>query len=104
MNSSIDFYLAIVSRIGFIGTLINDKASIEDCIKKISKSLLIFNNYNNSNKEKGIIFKNAYLFLLTTLKINNKEEVTNSKEAAVNFKSYFLPDLNKFQKINLIIL
>jgi hypothetical protein len=98
MNSSIDFYLAIVSRIGFIGTLINDKASIEDCIKKISKSLLIFNNYNNSNKEKGIIFKNAYLFLLTTLKINNKEEVTNSKEAAVNFKSYFLPDLNKFQK------
>lgn len=98
LNSSIDFYLAIVSRIGFIGTLINDKASIEDCIKKISKSLLIFNNYNNSNKEKGIIFKNAYLFLLTTLKINNKEEVTNSKEAAVNFKSYFLPDLNKFQK------
>ena len=98
LNSSIDFYLAIVSRIGFIGTLINDKASIEDCIKKISKSLLIFNNYNNSNKEKGIIFKNAYLFLLTTLKINNKEKVTNSKEAAVNFKSYFLPDLNKFQK------
>ena len=98
LNSSIDFYLAIVSRIGFIGTLINDKASIEDCIKKISKSLLIFNNYNNSNKEKGIIFKNAYLFLLTTLKINNKEEVTNSKEAAVNFKSYFLPDLNKYKK------
>ena len=98
LNSSIDFYLAIVSRIGFIGTLINDKPSIETCIKKISKSFPIFKNFNSSNKEKGIIFKNAYSFLLTTLKINNKEKVSNLKETADNFKSHFLPDLNKIQK------
>jgi hypothetical protein len=97
MNSSIDYYLAIVSRIGFIGTLINDKPSIENCIEKISKSFPIFNNNNNSNKEKGNIFINAYSFLLTILKINNKEEVSNPKEAADNFKSYFLPYLNKIQ-------
>ena len=97
LNSSIDFYLAIVSRIGFIGTLINDKPSIENCINKITKSLSMFNNYNNSYKEKDIIFKNAYSFLLTTLKINNKEKVNKAKEIADNFKSHFLPDLNKLQ-------
>ena len=99
MNNSIDYYLAILSRISYIGTLRNDKPSIEVCIKKILKSLPLFqNNYNsNSNKEKGEILKNAYLFLLTVLKINIKEKVTNSNETADKFKSYFLPDLNKLQ-------
>ncbi len=98
LNSSIDFYLAIVSRISFIGTLTNDKPSIQNCMNKIIKSFSIFNNYNSSNKEKGIIFTKAYLFLLTTLKINNKEKANDLKKTADNFKSYFLPDLNKIQK------
>ena len=44
-----------------------------------------------------MIFKNAYSFLLTTLKINNKEKVNKPKEIADNFKSHFLPDLNKLK-------
>lgn len=97
LNSSLDFYIAIVSRIGYIATLVNDKPVIESCIKKLLKSFPVFNQYNGSSREKGEIFKNAYSFLLTTLKINNKEKVGKQKETAINFKSYFLPDLNKVQ-------
>ena len=102
MNSAIDLYLAIVNRLGYIGILTNNKASIENSIKKITKSLVMFSRFNESNRDKNIIFKNAYSFLLTILKINNKEKAEKSKEIAANFKSYFLPDLKsaKSDKFN----
>ena len=100
MNNAIDFYLAIVSRLGYIGILTNNKLSIENSIKKIRKSLDMFSKFTDLNKEKGTIFKNAYSFILTILKINYNEKVDKYKEIAADFKSFFLPDLKSAQSNN----
>ena len=100
MNNAIDFYLAIVSRLGYIGVLTNHTPSIDNSIKKMKKSLDMFSKYGESNKDKNLTFKNAYSFLLTILKINNREKVEKLKEIAANFKSYFLPDLKAAKKNN----
>ena len=93
MDNAIDFYLSIISRLGYIGVLTNNKGSIENSIKKLKKSVEMFNKFNEENKEKSLILKNAYSFLLTILKINNNELVEKQKEIAANFKSVFLPNL-----------
>ena len=41
LKNGIDYYLAIASRIGYVGVLLNDKKSIEKAIKKIKKALVI---------------------------------------------------------------
>ena len=99
MNNAIDFYLAIVSRLGYTGILTNNKSAIENSIKKMKKSLDMFSKFSDANKDKANIFHYAYAFLLTILKINNKERVEKQKEIAANFKSYFLPDLKSKSKI-----
>jgi len=95
MNNAIDYYLAIVSRLGYVGVLTNNKSSIENSIKKMKKSLDMFDKYTEQNEEKIFIFKNAYSFLLTIIKENNKEKIDEDrqKKIAANFKSLFLPDL-----------
>ena len=99
--NAIDFYLAIVSRLGYIGILMNSKSEIENSIKKMKKSLDMLSKYSETtNKEKGQIFKYAFSFLLTILKINNKERVDNQKELAADFKSFFLPDLKSIKSKN----
>jgi tetratricopeptide (TPR) repeat protein len=60
----------------------------------------MFSRFNESNRDKNLIFKNAYSFLLTILKINNKERAEKPKEIAANFKSYFLPDLKSAKSNN----
>ena len=52
MNNAIDFYLAIVCRLGYVGVLINNKASIENSIKKLKKSIDMLDKHNEQNKEK----------------------------------------------------
>ena len=98
--NAIDFYLAIVSRLGYIGILSNNKSAIENSIKKMKKSLVMFNKYAETNKDKGNIFKYAFSFLLTILKINNKEKVERQKEIAADFKTFFLPDLKTIKLKN----
>ena len=95
MNNAIDYYLAIVSRLGYVGVLTNNKNSIENSIKKMKKSIDMFDKYTEQNKEKMQIFKNAYSFLLTVIRENNKEKIDEDKQKkiAANFKSLFLPDL-----------
>ena len=53
MNNAIDYYLAIVSRLGFVGVLTNNKSAIENSIKKMKKSIDMFDRYNEQNKEKN---------------------------------------------------
>ena len=98
--NAIDFYLAIVSRIGFIGVLINNKPSIENSIKKLKKTIEMIYKYTEQNKDKIQAFKIAYSFFLIILQINNKEKVDKQKEIAANFKSFFLPQLNTAQAKN----
>lgn len=98
MNNAIDFYLAIVSRLGYVGVLTNNKSYNENCIKKLKKSIEMFGRNTEQNKNKILIFKNAYSFLLTIIQVNNKERIDESmqKTVALNFKSFFLPELEKF--------
>ena len=100
MNNAIDFYLAIVCRLGYVGVLINNKASIESSLKKLKKSIDMFDKHTEQNKEKIAIFKNAYSFLYVIIKINSREKVDEDlqKKIAGNFKSYFLPDLKQFEQ------
>ena len=95
MNNAIDFYLAIVSRIGYVGILTNNKASIDNCIKKMTKSISMFDKHNEQNMEKINVFKKAYSFLLTIIKTNKRDKIDEDKQKniAANFKSFFLPDL-----------
>ena len=98
MDNAIDFYLSIISRLGYIGILTNNKVSIDNSIKKLKKSVDMFNKFTEENKDKSIILKKAYSFLLTILKINNNEKVEKQKEIAADFKSAFLSDLKKVQQ------
>ena len=102
MNNAIDFYLAIVCRLGYIGVLTNNKTSIENSIKKMRKSIDMFDKYTGPNKDKITIFKNAYSFFLTIIKLNNKEkeEENKQKKIAANFKSLFLPNLKNAENDN----
>ena len=102
INDAIDFYLAIVCRMGYVGILINNRASIENSIKKLQKSIDMFDKHNEQNKEKINIFKNAYLFLYMILKIDDKEKVEEDKQKkiAANFKGLFLPDLKRSEEKN----
>jgi hypothetical protein len=100
MNNAIDFYLAMISRLGYVSILTNNKNTIESTIKKLTKNSPMFSQFNESANDKNTIFKNAYSFLLTILKVNNKEKVEKQKEIAANFKSYFLPDLNSAKNNN----
>ena len=74
MNNAVDFYLAIVCRLGYIGVLTNNKNCIENSIKKMIKSIDMFNRYTGPNKDKIALFKNAYSFFLTIIKIDNREK------------------------------
>lgn len=100
MNNAIDFYLAIVCRLGYVGILTNNKSSIENSIKKLKKSIAMFDRYTEQNKEKILVFKNAYSYLLTIIQVDNKEKVDEDKQKKIvaNFKSLFLPDLNKAEE------
>ena len=100
MNNAIDFYLAMLSRLGYVSILTNNKNTIESTIKKLTKKFPMFSQFNEPTNDKNQIFKNAYSFLLTILKVNKKEKVEKQKEIAANFKSYFLPDLNSVKNNN----
>ena len=102
MNNAIDFYLAIVCRLGYVGVLTNNKSSVDNSIKKLKKSIAMFDKYTEQNKEKIQIFKNAYSFLLTIIQVNSKEKVDEDKQKkiAANFKSLFLPDIKQSKRKN----
>ena len=50
LKNGIDYYLAIASRIGYIGVLLNDKVLIEKAIKKIKKALELIGKNTDDKK------------------------------------------------------
>ena len=93
MQNGLDYSLAILSRIGFISTLTNDKELIEKTIRKIEQSVNLFQN--DKNNKKLMMFFKGYTFLCTLLKINNGQLVPNSKEIASYFRTLLPADLAK---------
>ena len=102
MKNGIDYYLAISSRLGFIGILLDNKKAIFSAIKKIKKTLDIIKNDKNVDKAKQIT--KAYSFFLSILEItlNNKTDF-NIKNLASEFQNAFLPDLNSNTSLNFLI-
>ena len=92
LRNGIDYYLAIASRIGYIGVLLNDKISIGKAIKKIKKALgIIGKDVKDDNKILQLY--QAYRFVLANLEIclNQKTEY-NILSLSKEFKRIFLPD------------
>ena len=98
MNNGIHYYLAIACRIGYIGILLNDKASIQSAIKKIKKAIeLKGNDYNN--KTINELYK-AYRFTLAILEISLEQKTQlDIISLSSEFKRIFIPDIasNRFQ-------
>ena len=93
MKNGIDYYLAIISRISYVGILLNDKKSIEASIKKIKKALVMIGN-NNKNKKLNNIFK-TYFFFLATLEIQlTQRNQYDIRSLAAEFRKEFLPNFN----------
>ena len=102
LKNGIEYYLAIASRIGYIGVLINDKVSIEKAIKKIKKALEIIGK--NNKDEKLLQLFHAYKFVLATLEICLKQKTEfNILSLSNEFKRIFLPDLKSNAYINDIV-
>ena len=92
LKNGIDYYLAITSRIGYIGVLLNDKVLIEKAIKKIKKALELIGK-NTDDKKINDLFQ-AYKFVISILEIclNQKTE-NNILLLSKEFKRILLPDL-----------
>ena len=92
LKNGIDYYLAIASRIGYIGVLLNDKVLIEKAIKKIKKALELIGK-NTDDKKINDLFQ-AYKFVISILEIclNQKTE-NNILYLSKEFKRILLPDL-----------
>ena len=92
LKNGIDYYLAIASRIGYVGVLLNDKKSIEKAIKKIKKALVIIGK--DIKDDKILQLYKAYKFVIANLEIclNQKTEY-NILKLSKEFKRIFLPDL-----------
>ena len=111
INTSIDYYLAIESRIGYIGTLIGNKDSVEHAIKKLRKILDIIEKDKQDKKLSSIY--NAYTFIISIFNIYLGNFENRLKEKAAIFKAEFFTNnldiknncylVNKKNKEDLII-
>ena len=97
MRDGIDFYLAIASRLGYVGILLGDKKAITSAIKKIRKALNMIKDEKSLEKIKQLT--NAYNFILAILEISlNKKTDFDIKVLASDFKDSFLPELTLSNK------
>ena len=94
---SIDYYLAIEVRIGYIGILIGNQSVTEYAIKKLKKILDIVQS-NKQNKKLTLIY-NAYSFIISILNINLGNYEKKYKEKAINFRNSFFQNKPE-QKVN----
>ena len=81
MKISIDYYLAIINRIGYIGVLIGDINSTEYSVKKL-KSVLDIIEKDKQDKKLSSIYK-AYTLIIAILNVylGNYENKLKEKEA-----------------------
>lgn len=98
-KESIDYYLAIFCRIGFIGVLIGDTKQTEYAVKKINKILSIIEKDKDVQKLTSIYA--AYSFVTAVLNINLEKYENKIKEKASIFRSLFLSNNNN--SINYIV-
>ena len=92
MKNGIDYYLAISSRLGYIGVLLENKKILNSAIKKIKKTLEMIKK--DTKNEKMVNFTKTYTFILAILEIClTKQTKFDLINLASEFKQSFLPDL-----------
>jgi tetratricopeptide (TPR) repeat protein len=100
-KNGIDYYLAINSRLGYIGVLLDDKKVINSAIKKIKKTLDII-KFDKS--EKLVNMTKSYNFVLAILKISlDKKAEYDMKSLTYDFQKSLLPDLNSKSPLSYLI-
>ena len=101
LKTSIDYSLAIFSRLAFIGVLIGDKETVIDARKKLWKVLETIKDDKNNNKL--VCIYNAYNFCIAIL--NNYLGVYEPqlKEKAAIFRKDFISEKEKQSKADYII-
>ena len=100
LKTSIDYNLAIMSRIGYISVLIGDRQSAAYAIKKL-KSILEIIEKDKKDKKLSTIY-NSYSFIISILNIylGNFENRLKEKEAI--FRSEFFSNKMEIRKSYLI--
>lgn len=94
MKNGIDYYLAISSRLGYIGVIVDNKKIVNSAIKKIKKTLEIIKK--DTNNEKLVNITKTYSFILAILEISlTKQTKFDLKSLASEFRQSFLPGLEK---------
>ena len=101
IKDGIDYYLAISSRLGYMGILLDNKNAINSAIKKIKKTLEIIKNDKNEKLKQMFL---TYSFVLAMLEIGlNKKTNFDLKTLAFDFQRSFIPDLGSKSHLNYII-
>ena len=100
LKTSIDYNLAIMSRIGYISILIGDRKSVEYAVKKL-KSILEIIEKDKQDKKLSTVY-NSYSFIISIYNIylGNYENRLKEKEAI--FRSEFFSNNMKLRKSYLI--
>ena len=100
LKTSIDYNLAIISRIGYISILIGDRKSAEYALKKL-KSILEIIEKDKQDKKLSTIY-NSYSFIISIINIylGNYENRLKEKEAI--FRSEFFSNNMELKKSYLI--
>ena len=100
LKTSIDYNLAIMSRIGYISILIGDRKSVEYAVKKL-KSILEIIEKDKQDKKLSTVY-NSYSFIISILNIylGNYENRLKEKEAI--FRSEFFSNNMELRKSYLI--
>ena len=102
LKNGLDYYLAISSRLGYMGILLDDSKAINSAIKKIKKTLEIIKNDKNNEKIKDLV--KAYTFVLALLEIGlTKRTNFDLLNLSSDFQKTFLPDINKKSNLNFLI-
>ena len=101
LKTSIDFTVAILGRMGFIGILIGNKDVVIEARKKLNKILETI--VNDKDNKKLLSIYNAYNFCVSILNVYLGIYEKNLKEKALIFRNEFIPSDNKNQINNFII-
>ena len=102
IKDGIDYYLAISSRLGYMGILLDNKKAINSAIKKIKKTLEIIKNDKNSEKLKNMFLTYSFVQALLEVGLNKKTDF-DLKTLAFDFQKNFIPDMKSKSELNYIV-
>lgn len=116
-KENVEIILAVASRIGYIGILLNEKKIIEESINEMTNAMKYTEGWKNalseaSNKkeeledisaedQKKLTIHYAYNFILSIISITSKDPKLNT--IAQDFRNNFLPFLDKDDEKNFTI-